>query len=94
MQEKRVNFHDFSAGDAVFLLAYSTLLTYIYEQATPETRRMIAKDLEDKVTEWLVPGAVDNVETECFLRNAAIVLSAKWDEDGLVNHTSVEVDCG
>ena len=94
MQEKRVNFHDFSASDAVFLLAYSTLLSYIYEQATSETRTMIAKDLEDKVTEWLVPGVVDNVETNCFLRNAAIVLSAKWDEDGAAKYTSVEIDCG
>lgn len=76
----KIDYHNFDATAALTIAAWSVAGRFMYEQATPETRMLIAQALYELADDLASRGIIYAPKTSCYLHNDKIVFEILFSE--------------
>ena len=94
----KIDYHNFDATAALTIAAWSVAGRFMYEQATPETRTLIAQSLDELASDLTSRGVIYASKSSCYLHNDQIVFEIVFSEipSDLFKPKKVEItlNCG
>lgn len=76
----KIDYHNFDATAALTIAAWSVASRFRYEQATPETRMLIAQALDELTGDLASRGVIYASKPSCYLHNDQIVVEIVFSE--------------
>ena len=76
----KIDYHNFDATAALKIAAWSVVGWFMYEQATLETRTLIAQALDELASDLASRGVIYASKSSCYLRNDKIVFEIAFSE--------------
>ena len=76
----KIDYHNFDATAALTIAAWSVAGRFMYEQATPETRMLIAQALDELAGDLASRGVIYASKSSCCLHNDQIVFEIMFSE--------------
>ena len=74
----KIDYHNFNATAALTIAAWSVAGKFLYEQATPETRTLMAETLDYIAEDLATRGVIWSCKSECYLQADQLVLEATF----------------
>lgn len=89
----KIDYHNFDATAALKIAAWSVASRFMYEQATPETRMLIAQALDELADDLAFRGVIYASKLSCYLRNDQTVVEIVFSEtpSGVFKPKKVEI---
>ena len=76
----KIDYHNFDATAALKIAAWSVVGRFMYEQAIPETRTLIAQALDELASDLASRGVIYASKSSCYLHNDKIVFEIVFSE--------------
>ena len=76
----KIDYHNFDATAALTIAAWSVAGRFMYEQATPEMRMLIAQALDELAGDLASRGIIHAAKPSCYLHNDKIVFEIVFSE--------------
>ena len=94
----KIDFHNFSAKNALEIAIWLVANKFMYEQATDETISMIDSALDSCGNEFISKGIIWEAKSDCYIRYSKLVLEiifAETPKDALKpTKVQLELSCG